>query len=282
MSHAALLSIFLLAAPAIAQVDRGQLPAPPPPRDGSLLRVDPTYFGLASETGGDFYFWEPGEFATARMKIPVHGDTVALAYGSFRGQPRELEIPVESGVTRLTVFAGAQRKYSARLLQPDGRGASGAGVTQQAFRHMLVVTVNAPAPGTWRLQLAGEGLYSMSGSVQPGPGNDAPFVPRLEFVEMRGRPGHEGLFPIEGEPRAGQWAHCSQTVGGNIRQPRFRWVDAEGRAHGELALRQAPDDANYTGRCLVPDVPFRTITTGVDDRGQRVQRIEPGLHAPRK
>jgi von Willebrand factor A domain-containing protein 7 len=277
-----MLIALLAAPPTLAQVDRGQLPAPPAPRDGSLLPVDPTYFRLASETGGDFYFWEPGEFATARMQIPAHGDTVALGYGSLRGQSRELEIPVESGVRRLTVFAGAQRKHSARLLQPDGRGATGAGVSQQASRNMLVVTVNAPAPGIWRLQLAGEGLYSMSGSVQPGPDSDAPFVPRLAFVELRGRPGHEGLFPIEGEPPAGQWAQCSQTARGGIRQPRMRWVDAEGRPLGEPDLRQAEPDGDYRGRCLVPGVPFRTITTGVDDRGQRVQRIEPGLHSPRK
>lgn len=273
---------ILLASAVAAQVDRGQLPPPPAPRDGSLLRVDPTYFRLASETGGDFYFWEPGEFATANLKLPIHGDTVALGYGQFRGQQRELEVPVESGVTRLTVFAGAQRKLGARLLQPDGRSATGAGVVQQVFRHMLVVTVNAPAPGVWRLQLSGDGLYSMSASVQPGRDVEAPYVPRLQFVEMGGRPGHEGWFPIEGEPRAGQWAQCSQAARGNLRQPRFRWVDAEGRPLGEPALAQVEPGGDYMGRCLVPKVPFRTVTTGLDDRGQRVQRIEPGLHVPRK
>ena len=274
---------FLLVSPiALAQVDRGQLPAPPPPRDGSLLRVDPTYYRMASETGGDFYFWEPGEFASAGIVPSLGGEPVALGYGRFQGGARQLEIPVESSAGRLVVFAGAQRKYAAQLLQPDGREATGAGVNRQVTKNMLLVTVNAPMPGTWRLRMRGEGLHSLSARVSPAPGAEEVFVPRLRFVEMGGRPGHEGWFPIEGEPRAGHWAQCSQTVGGKLRQPRFRWVDAEGRIIGEPALRQEEPEGDWQGRCQVPLVPFRTLTTGVDDQGRLVQRIEPGLHVPRR
>jgi hypothetical protein len=272
---------LLFAVPALAQLDRGQMPAPPAPRDGSLLRVDPTYFRMASETGGDFYFWEPGEFAGANLKLPLNaGDPVALGYGTFHGETRTLDIPVEANVARLTVFAGAQRKYSARLLQPDGREAAGAGTTRQVFAHMLLVTVNAPTPGVWRLQLAGQGLYSMSSGVVAAAGSDSPYVPRLQFVEMAGRPGHEGWFPIEGEPRSGQWLQCMQAVRGNVREPRFRFVDGNGTTVGEPALRQEEDGGDFLGRCKVPAVPFRTMTTGTDDQGHRVQRIEPGLHVP--
>ena len=270
-----------LAAAASAQVDRGQLPPPPAPRDGSLLRVDPTFFRMAAETGGDFYFWDPGEFASSHVQLPVGaGDTVALAYGSFRGQAMDLEVPVGANVTRLTVFAGAQRKHFARLLQPDGREAGGAGTTRQTFKHMLLVTVNAPAPGVWRLQLGGDGLYSMSAGVVPSRTGEAPFVPRLEFVEMAGRPGHEGWFPIDGDPPAGAWRQCAQAVRGDFLQPRFRFVDEHGRNLGELALRQEEPGGDYQGRCRIPDVAFRTLSTATDSQGHRVQRLEAGLHVP--
>src|SRR5688572_33015276 len=101
-------------------IDPGQN-APPARHDArGLLPVNEEYFSMAAATGGDFYFWAPGEFGNPVALPLVGGDEVVLAYGRFDGTRRSIAIPVESGVRELTLFAGAQRKDRAVLVRPDG------------------------------------------------------------------------------------------------------------------------------------------------------------------
>lgn len=277
------LAALLLAAPGSRLPDPGQLALPAQPDAQGLLRVDPIYFRIASETGGDFYFWDPGEFPGAGLHLPLPGDAVALAYGTFRGQALRIAIPVESGVTRLSVFAGAQRKDQAVLRRPDGRAVAGtaAGEALQSYRHMAIATVERPDPGIWHLELRGVGLYSVSATIAPAHDGSAPAFDRLEFVEMGGRPGHEGWFPIQREPRKGETLECSVHPDGSFSAPEFSYVAVDGSALGQAELRREENGGDYYGRCVLPSTPFRVRVTGLDAQGRRFQRIESGLHTPR-
>jgi hypothetical protein len=77
------------------------------------------FYELAASTGGDFYFWAPGELASSRLQVPVHHEDVLFAYGDLDSK-RVFEIPIESGAKSMTLFAGVQRKDLAVLLRPDG------------------------------------------------------------------------------------------------------------------------------------------------------------------
>ena len=277
------LAALLLAAPGSRLPDPGQLALPARPDAQGLLRVDPVYFRMASETGGDFYFWDPGEFSGAGLHLPLPGETVALAYGTFQGQALHIAIPVESGVTRLSVFAGAQRKDQAVLRRPDGRAVSGAaaGEALQVYSHMAIATVEQPDPGVWLLELRGVGLYSVSAQLSPARDEAAPSFDRLEFVEMGGRLGHQGWFPIQREPRKGETLQCSVELGGTISAPAFRFVAGDGTVVGHAELRREEEGGAYYGRCVVPSTPFRVLVTGLDSQGRRFQRIESGLRTPR-
>src|SRR6266550_5416640 len=108
---------FLLAALLFAQQDK--TPRQPQKDARGLLKVDPVYFDLAANTGGDFYFWAPGEFAASQVQVPLHHEDVLLSYGAIEAK-KSFDIPVESGVKELTLFAGIQRKDLAVLVRPDG------------------------------------------------------------------------------------------------------------------------------------------------------------------
>jgi len=168
MTRAAIaLMLMLSCASAFGQED--QTPRPLKKDKRGLLQVNREYFDLAAATGGDFYFWAPGEFSAANLQIPVEHDEVVLAYGSLETR-RVFDIPVESGVRSLEVFTGVQRKDLALLLRPDGVEVRerDEGTSVQSFQHMLIVTVRQPAAGTWRLELHGDGMLCVTAHVQPG------------------------------------------------------------------------------------------------------------------
>src|SRR5437868_8513736 len=145
---AAVLMCFVASA-AVAAQDPGQRSQPPRTGAGGLLQVNSMYFDMAARTGGDFYFWAPGEFANSGLRIPLQDEAVLLAYGRIENGRRSFEIPVESGVRTLTIFAGAQRKDRAVVVRPDGAvvAASEAGVDLQTFSHMTIATIQAPTAG---------------------------------------------------------------------------------------------------------------------------------------
>lgn len=224
------------------------------------------YFDLAAKTGGDFYFWSPGEFAAARVQVPIHGESVVLSYGSFEGK-RLFEIPVESGVKQLTLFAGIQRKDLTVLVRPDGTVVRD-GV--QLFQHMLIATITSPLSGIWRLELDGAGAYAVTAHVKAAA--DAPDLVSFEFVEPGGRPGHEGMFPIKRPLRSGESLACSLSLEGTVREAELSFVTADGSV-----IATMPSTAD---RCSVPNVPFRVLVRGIDGKGSPFQRIESPLREP--
>lgn len=278
-----MLSLLLaMALRAPIAIDPGQNAAPPRHDARGMLPVNADYFALAAGTGGDFYFWAPGEFANSNLQLPLGGDEVVLAYGRSDGPRRSIAIPVESGVRELTVFAGAQRKDRAVLVRPDGAVVAdgSADARLQTFRHMTLATVRDPVAGNWRLEFEGAGLYSISAHVRPGPGPDELGVGDFEYVEMGGRPGHEGWFPRERAPRAGEAVECQVEVFGAVTDVQVATVTADGRPLGVLPMTGQPDAPQYFGRCVVPDRPYRVVVTGRDERGRPFRRIERALRTP--
>jgi len=152
-------------------LQQDQTPRQPVKNERGLLQINRQFFDLAANTGGDFYFWAPGEFVSVRLEVPLPGVPVVLSYGSMESK-KVFEIPIESGVKQFMLFAGVQRKDLATLIRPDGTPFNDG----QVFQHMLIATVPAPAAGVWRLEMFGEGTYAVTVHVKPGEG-----APRFQF-----------------------------------------------------------------------------------------------------
>ena len=165
-------------------LQQDQTPRPVIKNERGMLPVNKTYFDLAAATGGDFYFWAPGEFASAKLQVPLPGVPVVLSYGSMPSGKKVFEIPVETGVQSLMIFAGVQRKDLAVLVRPDNTPFPDA----QIFQNMLIATVAAPATGVWRLELDGEGTYAVTAHVKPGENPPGFKFDGCDFVSLDGSP----------------------------------------------------------------------------------------------
>jgi len=253
---------LLLATLLLAQQD--QIPRQPKKDDRGLLKVNPVYFDLAANTGGDFYFWAPGEFAASSLQVPVHREDVLLSYGAVESK-KVFDIPVESGVKEMTLFAGIQRKDLAVLVRPDGTVEHDV----QSFQHMLIATVKAPATGIWHLELQGAGTCAVTAHVKPA--DDGPELVKFAFVEPGGRPGHEGMFPVKRPVHAGESLTCEVSLSGSIREAELAFVTRDGSLIGITPI---------TGPCTIPKVSFRIVIRGIDSNGAAFQRIESPLRTP--
>jgi len=267
--------------------------APGYDRNG-LLKINAGYFNMAAATGGDFYFWAPGEFAASAglLNVPVASDPVALAYRSGDGDfAQSLEIPVDAALTRLSLFAGAQRLDEVRLLRPDGRSvkANPAGVAVQVYKHMRIVTVEDPEPGPWRVEARGAGSYAIAARYLAERmklaerGLEAIDLVGFTFVELGGRPGHEGFFPVDKPVRAGEEELLRVTLSGGVRDPSVEMVSVAGDLLGacrlDVSIGEVAAD-EFIGACSIPEQPFRVRVRGRDGEGHLFQRISAAPISP--
>ena len=200
-----------------------------------LLRINRDAYELSAATGGDFYFWAPGEFASSGVRIPLGQDAVLLSYGELAGGMRRFCFPVDTVVPRLALFLGAQGKDRFRILRPGGiEMAHGGGTDLQEFRHMTIASVDAPEPGEWCLVAEGKGLHAFSARVAaapPGKGGERPVpisVVRADFIDPKGYLGREGYMPKKVKPRAGKTMQFSVRMNGPFDTVSFELVAPDG------------------------------------------------------
>jgi len=258
-----------------------------------LLQVDMVYFNLAADTGGDFYYWAPGEFAESAglLNIPISSDPITLSYASSSGPfTHTLEVPVDGTLSQLNIFVGAQLLENFRLLLPDGRSIeeNPTGVSVQVFRHMRIVTLTDPEPGVWMVELTGRGNFEVSSryltdrAILAERDLEEIDLVDFDFVELRGRPGHQGLFSVSEPPQVGAEKRCLTTLTGAIKSPTIELVSATGEVLNVVVLEDKGDlsEDEYLGTCRIPDQPFRVQVRGKDSEGWIFQRVTSHLIRP--
>lgn len=251
-----------------------------------LLRINRDAYDLSAATGGDFYFWAPGEFASSGVRIPLGQDAVLLSYGELSGGMRRFCFPVDTVVPRLALFLGAQGKDRFRILRPGGiEMAHGGGTDLQEFRHMTIASVDAPEPGEWCLVAEGKGLHAFSArvaSAPPGKGGERPVpisVVGADFIDPKGYLGREGYIPKKVKPRAGKTMQFSVRMNGPFDTVSFELVAPD----GTVLIRPNPiavDGDELIGECVVPKTPFRIAVRGRDRSGREYARVFSPLMTP--
>lgn len=258
-----------------------------------LLHINTDYFNLAAVTGGDFYYWAPGEFAEAAglLNVPISSEPITLSYASSGGSfTHTLELPVDGTISELSIFVGAQLLEDFRLLLPDGRSIeeNPTGVAVQAFRHMRIVTLTAPEPGGWMVEVSGRGSFEVAARYLTDRDmlaeRDLEEIELLDFafVELRGRPGHQGLFTVSEPPQIGAEKRCLTTLTGAIETPTIELVSTTGEVLNVVVLEDRSDlsEDEYLGACRIPDQPFRVQVRGKDSEGWIFQRVTSHLIRP--
>jgi hypothetical protein len=229
---------------------------------------------------------------------------LVTAHGEISGY-KSFEASLEGGASKLVVTMTGSNLHSFELRRPTGSAVADDGV-QNIYAKLGnggVFVVNDPEPGTWTAVINGEGTYSVHMNVAPGtdahrdspvvvtstpsaasPSDDIEFD-SFEFQRVAGRPGHEGLFKIDGYPVAGKTYPVEAKISGGFSTVRFEFRSADARPLQELKLQHRReedlrDERVYSGEVLIPEVPFRIYATGLNMHGSRYQRAISQLVRP--
>jgi von Willebrand factor A domain-containing protein 7 len=256
--------------------------APHPFAPGSCGPVDSTYIRVAEDTGGIPFFFQRSEVAqsTKLMLFTSGQNQVTLLWAKGQAKSKELVVPVDSSLEQVTFeFSATSHDSKMEVFGPNDVAMTEIPSAETTdFTCGRFVVLKHPIPGNYRIRIEGTGQYWLSVA-----GKSNIFLSRVEFVELGGRPGHQGMFPIHGQPLVGKSANFEASVTGNVRAISFFLVTPEDRPIASLNLRarQNQDDENdFAGQFSLPSEPFRVMATGIDQNGMSFERMHGRLFRP--
>jgi hypothetical protein len=245
--------------------------------------ADPAYIHTANETGGIPMFLQRSEAAKAfhlvRESTRNNVSTVFWATGTLDGKPQAITIPVDSVTKRITfTFSVDTKGNHLNLTQPSGGAITEglAGTEDTELNCGRILTVSSPEAGLWHAEVTGTGRYWIEAEAQ----SDIFFV-SVEFVKKGGRPGHEGMFRIQGQPVAGTPATLQASLSATATNTvEFYLVTEGGQTIQKLQMHSVNSDREFlefAGSVDLPSMPFRVAVTGRDSNDRKYQRFFSNL-----
>ena len=250
---------------------------------GACGPADPSYIRTANETGGVPLFLQRSEAGKTgqlmRESTRENVSTVLWASAKLNTRIYNFDIPVDSVTQRITFTFSVDTKGTGLVLRgPDGH-ATGAGSMRTEDTELncgRLITVEKPQAGIWHAEVSGSGTFWLLAQAQ----SDI-YIINSEFVKLGGRPGHEGLFKIQGQPLMGEPATLQASLSASdAKTTEFSFVSESGEILRKLHMKASDNDREFlefTGDVALPSVPFRISVSGQDTKGMQYQRFEGRL-----
>ncbi len=273
-----LVSLLLLVATLPAQ----NSPQQPGQQQNKEIRVDPAYSKLANETGGQVYVVDrskAGDISKIVNLTSLGERDALLAINARLDSERSYAAHVDADIARLVVSVTGTKQLE--IKRPSG---AAVGKNENIVEYVElgnggIYSIENPEPGEWTLALRGSGEVAMRVDAVRGKDSAGVQFDRFRFVELGGRPGHEGMFPIQGFPLAGRESEVEAAMDGEVSTLHFEFRGPAGEVLNTFRLHKV-DEQEYAGKVEVPDAPFVVYAVGVDMRGKRFQRMQSGQFKP--
>jgi hypothetical protein len=247
---------------------------------GSCSPVDPSYVKEADDSGGQLFSILPNEAGsiTRLGDFIVRSSEVDLLLidDTFAGTARTYTVPVDSTMTRITFSVSGAT--SVVVTRPSGSivQSSDPDVRLLSLSGGTIYSIISPMAGEWSVSVNGTGDVSVKVS-----GESSLDLSSFRFVELGGRPGHQGFFPIDGLPLAGQEGTVKAVMSGDFNTAQFELRSETGTVLQTLALSPVPETTDeFSGQVTPPASSFRVYVTGQDITGANYQRLLSGSIPP--
>lgn len=245
------------------------------------IRIDPSYRSLAAATGGHALPISPEELGTPAatqlmLALSLYDATILAIDQTPVDAPRSYEFPVDSSVRGLSVIVSGRAQVT--LTGPDGLSVEPGhpGVEVVRLSRVTGYIIESPQVGGWTIAVDASEPYLMT--VEAKSTHD---IVSARFVELGGRPGHEGLFPIDGNPAAGEPGQLEVSLMEPLQDVSIALRRPNGEALTQAAITQHQGDG-YLASVAIPDETFRVYVRGTDAAGNTIQRAESNTVSPQR
>jgi len=202
-----------------------------------------------------------------------HRDTIYRSTGVLSTGSREFTFPVDSTVESLMVSITLQCLQSIAVIRPSNTeaGAGEPNVDDNRFKSGAILIVNKPEAGTWKVRIAGIGLFFVVAQAK----SDIA-LNRVEFVEPRGRQGHEGYFSVQRPLHMGETHILLVKVDAPPGETKFRLIDSAGETLEPVVMTPVDDNGDkreFSSTFALKHSAFRVAVEGRDEAGYAYQRV---------
>ena len=242
-------------------------------------KIDPSYIMIAEESGGQIQMFQPseasGSLTLMESKLAGNEETIYRTSGEMNGD-LEANILIDSSIESVTLSAFVQCMKNVAIYDPSGAEflSGTANSKDNKFISGRIVTLKKPAKGRWKIRMEGTGYSSIIAEAKTD------LTLQARFVEIGGRPGHEGYFPIQRQPKRNIEEKLSVELGTQIRDAQLIILSREGNVLQKLPL-QSPqnteDSTEYICPLTLQDEKFRIQVSGIAQNGEPFERIDPRL-----
>ena len=205
--------------------------------------VDPVYVKGATETGGQPFPMSPTEVGKSSRIMESSFLPEMMLWASGHSED-SYSIPVDRTVARM-MFSGTfdATGGSLTLIAPDGTVIQqGDRIDDTPLNCGRIITVDAPASGTWQVRMAPTGRFWLTVHAK----SDVSLTDAA-FVEHEARPESDRVVRIQGEPITGRPATLRVSI-----SPTFKSPDVSARVAGRTgtsvnrpAVRRRPRIRRY-------------------------------------
>jgi len=235
-------------------------------------KVDPSYIQTAEATGGRVLMFAPTELSGMTEEMNAsrgHDETVIRVGGQLAEGQRDFDVPIDSSIDSVYFFVSVQCLQTMAVIPPPGGefNAAAPGVETHEFSAIRLVTIKAPSPGTWRIGVAGRGVYSL-------------IVKAHSSVSLGEVSLSRDGKPIVAPAPLGERVRFEAVVSGAPPDVSFQFIAMDGRRLESFVAPVTETNqpaTTYATDITLPSRDFRVLVTGIDAKGLAFQRVSPRL-----
>ncbi|KAK6432792.1 hypothetical protein LTR95_011038 [Oleoguttula sp. CCFEE 5521] len=210
--------------------------------------------------------------------ITAAASDVALRRRQEMNATTLIKIPVDSSMTQL-IFSLSSITAGLLITHPNGTlvNDTDPSVTRTDLTGAQFYIITSPEPGIWTVGLTGTSSLGFSLTIS---GTSSLALTSFDYVELRGRPGHEGYFPVTIPPAPGSSATVLAEIDGAFADATFQYRTLGGELIANMSLTNGGGNVDdpvegsvFYGNVTVPTGNYTVYVVGHDGTGREFQRV---------
>ncbi|OQO02649.1 hypothetical protein B0A48_12178 [Cryoendolithus antarcticus] len=228
---------------------------------------------LAAASGGEVL-----QLGSSSEQELLPASDVALRRRQEMNATTLIKVPVDSSMTQL-IFSLSSITAGLLITHPNGTlvNDTDPSVTRTDLTGAQFYIITSPEPGIWTVGLTGTSSLGFSLTIS---GVSSLALTSFDYVELRGRPGHEGYFPVSIPPAPGSSATVLAEIDGAFADATFQYRTLGGELIANMSLTNGGGNVDdpvegsvFYGNVTVPTGNYTVYVVGHDGTGREFQRV---------